>query len=218
MTSGNSDVSISYSSGCKNAGSYQVTIKGLGICTGTIKKSFKINPASISSVTLSADAYTYNGNERKPSTTVKSGSKTIASKRTDSNSNVTISYPSGRKNVGTYQVTIKGKGNYTGTIKKSFKINPAATVLRSITARSKGFIVKWAKKTAQTTGYQIRYSTSSNMASAKTVTITKNGTTSKRINGLKSRRKYYVQIRTYKTVSGTKYYSSWSAKKAITTK
>ena len=35
---------------------------------------------------------------------------------------------------------------------------------------------------------------------------------------LKAKKKYYVRVRTYKTVSGTNYYSGWSAKKYVTTK
>lgn len=69
------------------------------------------------------------------------------------------------------------------------------------------------------TGYQIQYSTSATFASGnKTVYVTSNKTASKAIKNLKAKKKYYVRIRTYKTVSGTKYYSDWSAKKYVTTK
>ena len=34
----------------------------------------------------------------------------------------------------------------------------------------------------------------------------------------KSGKKYYVQVRSYKTIGSKKYYSAWSAKKAVTTK
>lgn len=56
------------------------------------------------------------------------------------------------------------------------------------------------------------------MSGAKTVTVAKAKTTTKTIKQLKAKKKYYVQIRTYKTVNGTKYYSAWSKKKNITTK
>ena len=56
------------------------------------------------------------------------------------------------------------------------------------------------------------------MAGAKTVTITKNKTLSKTVKKLKAKKKYYVQVRTYKTSGGKNYYSAWSAKKAIKTK
>ncbi|MDE5605347.1 MAG: fibronectin type III domain-containing protein [Eubacterium sp.] len=168
-------------------------------------------------VTLSTTSYTYNGKVKKPSVTVKdSKGKKIAT------SNYTISYQSGRKNVGTYTVTIKFKGNYSGTIKKTFTIKPKATTLSSVTAKSKGFTAKWKKLTTQTTGYQIQYSTSSKFSSAKTVTVSKNSTTSKSVSKLKAKKKYYVRIRTYKTVKvngkSTKIYSAWSKSKSVKTK
>ena len=164
-------------------------------------------------VTLSATSYTYDGKAKKPSVTVKDskGKKITAS-------NYTVSYQSGRKNVGKYTVTIKFKGNYSGTVKKTFTIKPTATTLSSVSAKSKGFTVKWKKLTTQTTGYQIQYSTSSKFTSAKTVTVSKNKTTSKTVSKLKAKKKYYVRIRTYKTVGKTKIYSSWSKAKAVTTK
>jgi hypothetical protein len=50
------------------------------------------------------------------------------------------------------------------------------------------------------------------MSSSKTVTVSKNSTTSKTISSLKSGKKYYVQVRTYKKIDDKKYYSSWSSK------
>jgi hypothetical protein len=166
-------------------------------------------------LTLSTTSYTYDGNVKKPSVTVKdSNGKTISS------SYYTVSYASGRKNVGSYKVTVKFKKEYArfGSLSKSFTIKPKNTSISSVTAKSKGFTVKWKKYTTQTTGYQIRYSTKSNMSGAKTVTISKNSTTSKTISKLSAKKKYYVQIRTYKTVNGTKYYSGWSKSKTVTTK
>lgn len=93
---------------------------------------------------------------------------------------------------------------------------PKATAIAKLTPAKKAFTVKWKKKSC--TGYQIRYSLKSSMASAKKVTVKKASTLSKKIRKLKSRKKYYVQVRTYKTVKGTKYYSRWSKKKAVKTK
>lgn len=71
------------------------------------------------------------------------------------------------------------------------------------------------EKATQTTGYQLQYSTSSKFKGVKTVTVSKNKTTSKKISKLKAKKKYYVRIRTYKTVDGKKYYSAWSSVKSI---
>ena len=91
-----------------------------------------------------------------------------------------------------------------------------ATSITSLSAKDNGFTVKWKKKT-KITGYQIQYSTSSkfSMKNTKTVKIKKAKTTSKKITDLKSSKKYYVRIRTYKIVKKKKSYSSWSKKKCI---
>ena len=92
-----------------------------------------------------------------------------------------------------------------------------ATSITSLSAKDNGFTVKWKKKT-KITGYQIQYSTSSkfSMKSTKTVKIKKAKTASKKITDLKSSKKYYVRIRTYKIVKKKKSYSSWSKKKSVT--
>lgn len=94
-----------------------------------------------------------------------------------------------------------------------------ATSITSLSAKDNGFTVKWKKKT-KITGYQIQYSTSSkfSMKNTKTVKIKKAETASKKISDLKSSKKYYVRIRTYKIVKKKKSYSSWSKKKNVTTK
>ncbi len=180
-------------------------------------KFVALTNASKYSVKLSATSYTYNGKVKKPSVTVRdSKGKKIAA------SNYTVTYQSGRKNVGKYTVTIKFKGNYSGTVKRTFTIKPKSTSISKLTSGRKRFTVKWKKLTAQTTGYQIQYSTSSKFKTAKTVTVSKNKTTSKTIKDLKAKKKYYVRIRTYKIVKvngkNTKIYSSWSKAKAVTTK
>ena len=85
-------------------------------------------------------------------------------------------------------------------------------------AKTKGFVVKWKKQSVQTSGYQIQYAQNNKMKSAKTVKIGNSKTKTKTISKLKARKKYFVRIRTFKTVKGVKYYSSWSAVKKITTK
>ncbi len=56
------------------------------------------------------------------------------------------------------------------------------------------------------------------MSKAKTVTINKNKTLSKSISKLEKGKKYYIQIRTYKSIKGVQYFSNWSAKKSVVTK
>ncbi|MDE6412954.1 MAG: fibronectin type III domain-containing protein, partial [Eubacterium sp.] len=183
-------------------------VKKCTICSATTKTTIYY-PKTI---TLSKTSYVYNGKAQNPSVTVKdSKGKKIAA------SNYTVKYIN-NKNVGKATVTITFKGNYSGTVKKTFTIKPKTTTLSSVTAKSKGFTAKWKKEATQTTGYQIQYSTSSKFSSAKTVTVSKNSTTSKAVSKLKAKKKYYVRIRTYKIVGKTKIYSDWSKSKAVTTK
>ena len=96
---------------------------------------------------------------------------------------------------------------------------PKATSLTTLKAGKGQLTVKWKKQSTQTSGYQIQYSTSSKFASGnKKVKVSSAKTTSKAITKLKSKKNYYVRIRTYKTVNGKTYYSSWSAVKKIKVK
>lgn len=165
---------------------------------------------------ISGTAYVYDGKVKKPYVSMKNAVGAYLNEGTD----FKVSYSSGRKNVGKYTVTITYLGDYEkkGTQTLSFTIVPKGTSITSLSASSKAFTVKWSKQTTQTTGYQVRYSRNSSMSSAKTVTISKNTSLSKKVTGLPAKKKYYVQVRTYKSVNGTKYYSNWSTKKSVTTK
>lgn len=167
--------------------------------------------------TLSSTSYTYDGKVKTPLVTVKVGAATLK-KGTD----YTVAYAKGRKNVGAYKVTVIYKGKYSGKKGLTFKINPKGTSVSKATSPKKSQIkVTWKKQTSQTTGYQIQYSASSKFTAkaTKTVWVNKNKTTSKTISKLKSKKKYYVRIRTYKTLNKTKYYSGWKKySKAITVK
>ena len=143
--------------------------------------------------------------------------KSNGSKLTEGTS-YTVSYASGRVNVGTYKVTVKMKGNYTGTKTLTFKINPPKTTVSSLTAGTKSITVNLTKKTTQVTGYQIQYSTNKDFTDAKTKTITSNSTVKTTLSSLTSGKTYYVRVRTYKTVNDVKYYSGWSEYKYVKTK
>ena len=84
-------------------------------------------------------------------------------------------------------------------------------------AAKKSATVKW-KKNSLASGYQIQYGLKSSFKGAKKVTVSKNTTVSKDIKGLKQGKKYYVRIRCYKKVGSKKFYSAWSARKAVTIK
>lgn len=180
------------------------------VCGAVKSKSIIYYPKTIK---LSTTNYTYGGNVKKPGVkVVGSNGKTISAR------NYTVSYARGRKNVGKYTVKITFKGNYSGKKNLYFTIKPKATSISNLTASKKAFTVKWKKQSSQTTGYQLQYATNSKFSKAKTVTISRNSTTSKKISKLSARKKYYVRVRTYKTVNGVKYYSAWSKAESVTTK
>lgn len=151
--------------------------------------------------------------------TVKNGT-TVLAKGTD----YTVSDASGRKNVGSYKVTVKLKGNYSGSNTVSFKIIPKGTTLGTLTPASNAVAVKWTKQakkmsTSRITAYQIQLATDSGFTkNKKTVTVRGYSTVSWKVTKLLGGKKYYVRIRTYKTVNDVKYYSKWSKAKTVTTK
>ena len=171
-----------------------------------------------SSIKLKATSLTYNGKVRTPKVIVKDRTGKTLVKNTD----YTVSYAKGRKYVGKYAVKITFKGKYSGTKTLYFTIKPKATSISSLKAGSKKFTVKWKKQATQTTGYQVQYSASSKFSKAKTVTVGKNKTVSKKISKLSGKKKYYVRVRTYKTVKingkSIRIYSGWSKAKTVTTK
>ena len=175
--------------------------------------------AKAKTATLSAVNYTYDGKVKQPTVTVKDSKGKTLKKGTD----YTVSYSSGCKNVGHYTVKVTLKGNYSGSKSMTYNINPKGTSVSKVTAAKKGFKVTWKKQATQTTGYEVQYSTDKNFKKGnKTVTISKNKTTSKSVSKLAAKKKYYVRVRTYKTVKiggkNVKLYSGWSKAKSVTTK
>lgn len=169
---------------------------------------------------LSYTSKVYNGKVQTPSVTVKDSNNKTLKNGTD----YTVSYASDRKNVGRYSIKITYKGSY-GYIPAQtlyYNIVPKATTLKSVSAQSKGFTVNWNKQATQTKGYQIQYATKSNFSNAATIWVEGSNKTSRKITGRASNTKYYVRVRTYKTVkfNGKDYnvFSSWSSAKAVTTR
>ena len=204
------DYTVSYSNNTK-VGTAKVTITGKGNYTGSVSKTFKIKNNFKKATVSGISNKSYTGKNITQSITVKYNGKTLK-KGTD----YTVSYSS-NKSIGTATVKIAGKGSYTGTITKTFKINPAKQEIQKLTAKSEAFFVDWAQK-GSATGYEIQYATNSKFTSAKKVTITNNKTDTKTITKLSGKKKYYVRVRSYTTVKGTKYYGAWSASKSVTTK
>ena len=90
-----------------NVGTASVTISGAGNFSGSETKTFQIKASDFSKcdIQLSASSFTYDGTEKKPKITVKSGRKLLVS-----GTDYTVSCRN-NINVGTASVTITGKGN-----------------------------------------------------------------------------------------------------------
>lgn len=182
------------------------------ICSGCGDAKSTLTIYYPKTIKLSSTSYVYNGKVKKPSVTIKdSNGKTISS------SNYTVTYASGRKNVGKYSVKITFKGNYSGSKTLYFTIKPKTTSISSLSSpKSAQVKVKW-KKVSNIDGYEIQVSKTINFTSQTKKYTSKASSTNKTVKFVK-KSKSYVRIRTYKKVNGKKYYSSWSKVKSIKTK
>ena len=109
-----------------DAGSYQVTITGIGDYSGSRKESYKIEPTMLSSswVKLSSDTFTYDGKEKRPTVTVNAGQTTLVE-----GTDYTLTYSNNiAAGANTAKVIVEGKGNYTEKVTKSFSITSSEPV------------------------------------------------------------------------------------------
>ena len=196
----NTDYTVAYSKNTA-AGTAAVTITGKGNYNGTLKTTFTIKTKSISTakVTFASSSVIYTGKALTVKPTVKDGTKTLSA-----SSDYTVTYSNNIK-VGTATVTITGKGNYAGTLKKTFTIKLGAATAK-VTAGSKKATISWSK-VAGASGYQVYMSTSKSGTYTSIKTTTSLSFTK---TGLKTGRTYYFKVRAYVTVNGKKVYGDYS--------
>lgn len=176
--------------------------------TITVKNVTKTASTKAQTVKLGAKA------KESAKLTYKSDSKYV---KVDKKGKVTIA----KNFVGkaTITVTASATKTYQETTKKvTVTVNPAKVKLTGVKNYKGKKLKAYWKKNTKVTGYQVQYSTSSKFKSAKTVTVKGYKSTSKTITKLAKKKKYYVRVRTYKTVSKVNYYSGWSNVKSITIK
>ena len=213
----NTDYVVSYSNNM-NAGTASITITGMGNYINSATRTFEIGrvPASIS-----AEDLILNQNTKKCTV--------VTDAVTDGNITLTSSDPdivqvSGTKIIpaapGKAMITIMAEQgqNYEAAEKTiTVTVRPLTATKLSLKSKTKGQVtVSWTPAKS-ISGYQIYYSTYSNLKGAKYITA-KNTARSATLKKLTSKKKYYVRIRTYKTVNGQKYYSSWSSIKSVKVK
>ena len=150
--------------------------------------------------------YTYTGKEIKPKITVKVGSKKLTTK------SYSVSYKD-NKAVGKGYIVIKGKGSYSGTLKKGFYIQPKAVSSFKATAYSTKIKLTWSKATGAK-GYQIYQF---NNDSGKWVKLPTTSKTSCTVTDLDSATEYKFRVRPYAKVGSKSLYGEWKTVTKSTT-
>lgn len=116
------------------------------------------------------------------------------------------------------QPTTTAPNTTTTTTEAKAVAKPKSARIKKVKAAKKAVSVEW-KKVSGVKGYQIQVATDKKFKkNKKTVNIKKQKTTKTTVKKLKGKKKYYVRIRTYKTVNGKKVYSYWSKVKTVKTK
>ena len=188
------------------------TIHTCSVCGYSYKDSYtdKLTHKDISEATIEVAAVkVYNGKAIKPAVTVKYDTITLV-KGTD----YVVTYKN-NTNCGQATVTVTGKNTYTGNKSATFIVKPKKAVVKSVKSpKTKQLKVTWAKSNGGVTGYQVTIALDRKFTkSKKSYTINKASAKAKTIKKLKKGKTYYVKVRAYKTVNGTKYYGAYSAVK-----
>lgn len=189
------------------------TVTRCTVCNAETSRTSTILVYRIASVEMVNPIIVYTGKALKPAVVAKDSQGNVIP-----SSNYTVAYKNNKK-MGKATAIVTFKGNYSGSKKLTFTIGPKGTTLAKAKAGKKSLSVTWKKQTKNTTGYEIQYSTDKNFKKGvKTVTISKNKTTSTTIKKLTSKKTYYVRIRSFKKSGKTKYYSDWSKVKNVKVK
>lgn len=209
---------VSYDTDCKSIGTHNVKITFFINYTGSVTKTFNITKAlqeiNVSNITIPYVTRTFQANA-----TIRKGDGKLSYKsRNTSIFTVSENGVITPKGVGTAKLTVYA--SETNTFQKTgktiyVKVIPNGTGITSLlNDKSRSATIQW-KRNKRVNGYQIRYSIYSDFKRSKLITVKKNSITTASIPKLTRGRTYYVQIRTYKTISGKNYYSGLSNVKKV---
>ena len=172
------DYDVAYSDNV-NVGTATVTVTGKGNYASTKTTTFNITAKTLTEamVTLSTPTtFTYNGNIQKPTVTVSDGNAMTSLDYTITNAD--------HSDVGTYDITVTGTHNYTGSVTKQYTISPlnitgASVTLEALTYTYNGTAqkpavseVKVGTLTVPSTDYGVSYPADATSYGQKTITIT----------------------------------------------
>ncbi len=228
----------------EKVGKYKITIGNMNFGPNfkMILKDvyFKITAKNIADANVTVDAIPnqkHTGKAIKPDVTVRYGDMTLKKNR-----DYTVAYEN-NTDVSTTdkpaKVKLTGKGNFTGTKDVNFiivktsddgggsgggsggetdpRFTPKGTSLTRVTGGKRQISVNW-ERGRNITGYQIAFSTTKDFAIWEDRIVTDPERTSLIIDGLRSKKTYYVRIRTFRRLNGQEHYSDWSKAKKVTTK
>lgn len=189
------DYTLTYSGSTVHAGSGTYTVTALGgskYLTGSATYTYTIAPASIAGYGGSdvCAPVTYNGSAQRPGTAWFDSQSGLKSGR-----DYTVVRYSANTNAGTANVTVQGKGNYTGTAVLHFKINQKSLNDSDVSVRctptAKGATIKATykgKTLQQNKDYTVSIATS---GTTRTVTVQGKG-------NFKSSRQFKIHVHAYK--------------------
>lgn len=167
-----------------------------------------LNGNSTSKVNISKSIISLSENG---SVIVKTGTKTLKKNKDY--------YVSIKDNVTTGKIiiTVTGKGDFTGKKVSTISVKPAQQKITKLDKTSNS-VTAYYKKSSTANGYEIKISSNREFKGAKTVKVTNGRSNVKTIKNLKSNKKYYVKVRTYRNVNNKNYYGNWSTVKAVRTR
>lgn len=198
----NTDYTVKYSNNV-DVGTVKATITGINIYSGTVVKEFKITPIKFDdkkvSVSLEKSSFVYNGQSITPVVYVAYNHNYLIQ-----NTDFTATY-SNNNAPGVATVKIKGIGNYSGSISKTYIILPEKIASVSIKKDSAtSAVISWSAA-SKVSGYEILKFDSAKNAYVH-LTHVSNSQTSYKVSSLKNSTAYYYQVRAYKTVNDKNYY------------
>ena len=192
-----------------NAGTARMIIRGIGNYSGSLTKRYTIYQRKVGSATLEGltDAE-YTG--KKTSLNLKLTYNGMILKE---GVDYTVIFKD-NINVGTARIIIRGMGNWSGELKKAYRVIPKGTTITTSSSKTGGFSIKWVKQDIQTDGYIIEYSDNSLFTNAQKIKLGVSYT-GRTVTGLTKGKTYYIRMRTYKDVDGTRYFSKYSNTKSV---
>lgn len=214
----NEDYTLEYANNTE-VGTASVTVSGANMYMGAVTLNFTITKGTPTVSYKKSYSKTYGDSEFKLDFSITNSADneityTCSNPKmlsVDSYGDVTILRP-GKT---TITVQLPETDCYFGTtVKITVTVKPKKPYVY-LSSKSKALYINWYRDTT-VTGYELQVSTDSKFKKGvKKYTYKSNKTVKKTLKKLKTGKKYYVRIRSYKTVSGKKLYSSWSSKKAI---